>query len=401
MAVAPELVFLFQALPRPYLLLSPELVIEAASEAYLHATLTRREHLIGQYLFDAFPDNPRTPEAQAVHNLHASLHQVLATGQPHEMAPQHYDVPGPERPGQFVERHWQPLNSPVLDAQGRVVHLIHSVRDVTAEVQAQARLRESQAREQAAWAKTERQRGEWQRVFAQAPVAMGLLRGPDFVVEWANARMGQLWGRPVAQVVGRPHFEALPDLADVLQTGQPRFYEELLVRFDQAQLSYQGYFNISYQPVYEGPEHITGILCAAYDVTEQVLARRQVEQLNHELEMRVQARPHEAQRARAHAEEQRQRLERLFEQAPAAICILSGPELVYELVNPRYQQFFPERPLLGKPLLDALPELTDHAAYHTMRQVFETGETLWQQALHTPLARTPDGKLEDRYFNYI
>ncbi|QKG51399.1 PAS domain-containing protein [Hymenobacter sp. BRD67] len=91
----------------------------------------------------------------------------------------------------------------------------------------------------------------------------------------------------------------------------------------------------------------------------------------------------------------------MFAQAPAAICILAGPELTYELVNPIYQQFFPERQLLGKPLREALPELADHAAYHTMRRVFETGEPLWQQALHVPLARTADGVLEDRYFNYL
>ena len=41
--------------------------------------------------------------------------------------------------------------------------------------------------------------------------------------------MGQMWGRPIEQVVGRPHFDALPDLAgqgfeqvfaDVLTTGR-------------------------------------------------------------------------------------------------------------------------------------------------------------------------------------
>ncbi|RYY08656.1 MAG: PAS domain-containing sensor histidine kinase, partial [Cytophagaceae bacterium] len=105
--------------------------------------------------------------------------------------------------------------------------------------------------------------------------------------------------------------------------------------------------------------------------------------------------------ARRGRETQRQQLQRLFLEAPAAICILQGPELVYEFLNPRYQQFFPNRQLLGKALRDALPELVDHAAYYTMRHVFDSGETVWQQALHVPLKRTEDGVLEDRYFNYI
>lgn len=81
--------------------------------------------------------------------------------------------------------------------------------------------------------------------------------------------------------------------------------------------------------------------------------------------------------------------------------MLSGPELVYELVNPVYQQFFPTRLLPGKLMQEALPELADHAAYCSMKQVFDTGETLWQQALHVPLARNEGGALEDQYFNYI
>ena len=53
---------------------------------YLHATLMSRERLVGQYMFDAFPDNPQTPEANGSHNVRASLRRVLATGQPHRRA---------------------------------------------------------------------------------------------------------------------------------------------------------------------------------------------------------------------------------------------------------------------------------------------------------------------------
>jgi signal transduction histidine kinase len=103
----------------------------------------------------------------------------------------------------------------------------------------------------------------------------------------------------------------------------------------------------------------------------------------------------------AAVEHQKARLERFFMQAPASICILDGPDLVYELVNPGYQQLFPDRELLGKPILEALPEIADNAVYRTFREVYETGNTHEEQALHIPLARPEDGKLEDRYFKYI
>ncbi|MDF7815074.1 PAS domain-containing protein [Hymenobacter sp. YC55] len=300
--LSPNLLSVFNAQPGATLLLSPEWQIVGASNDYLAATLTERDLLVGQYIFDAFPDNPETPEANAVTNVRASLAQVLATKQPHDMAPQHYDVPDPAHPGRFVERYWKPRHTPVLDAAGQVHFIIQSVQDITASRLAERQLRESQAREQAALAETERQRAELQRVYEEAPVAMGLLRGPRFVVEWANARMGQIFGRPLAQIIGRPHFDALPDLAgqgfeqvfvDVLETGRTAAFQELLVRIEQAQQSYQGYFNITYQPVYDGPHHITGILCSAFEVTDQVRARRQVEQLNQELETHVHARTQE------------------------------------------------------------------------------------------------------------
>lgn len=80
-------------------------------------------------MFDAFPDNPQTPEANGSRNVYASLTRVLATKQPQRIDQQHYDVPDPERPGQFVERYWQALNVPVLDAQGNVVQIIHAAVD--------------------------------------------------------------------------------------------------------------------------------------------------------------------------------------------------------------------------------------------------------------------------------
>lgn len=153
-----DLLAVFNTLPGPYLLLSPTLRIEAVNDAYLAATLTTREHLLAQYMFDAFPDNPATPEAQGVANLNASLQQVLATGQPHKMAVQHYDVPDIATPGAFVVRYWEPINTPVLDAHGAVTGIIHHVVNITDRVQADVHLRDSQAREQQALAQAQAER---------------------------------------------------------------------------------------------------------------------------------------------------------------------------------------------------------------------------------------------------
>lgn len=95
------------------------------------------------------------------------------------------------------------------------------------------------------------------------------------------------------------------------------------------------------------------------------------------------------------------RLKRFILQAPAGICILDGPDLVFELVNPSYQQLFPNRKLLGKPILEALPELKDQPIEYILQGVYTSGNTFEGKELRVPLARTDGGPLEDRYFNFI
>jgi PAS domain-containing protein len=116
---------LFAATPSPYLVLGPDLVIVDVNDAYLRATGRSRLDLVGQYLFDAFPDNPADATADGVRNLGASLHRALQSKRPDTMAVQKYDIPVPSRPGVFEERWWSPINTPVLGA-GRAGGVDHS-----------------------------------------------------------------------------------------------------------------------------------------------------------------------------------------------------------------------------------------------------------------------------------
>ncbi|MBS1830449.1 MAG: response regulator [Acidobacteria bacterium] len=120
---------LFDSLPGLFLVLDPDLKIAGASNAYLEATMTRREDLMGRGLFEVFPDNPNDPAATGVSNLRASLDRARATKAPDTMAIQKYDIRRPD--GVFEERYWSPINAPVLGADGRLEYLIHRVEDVT------------------------------------------------------------------------------------------------------------------------------------------------------------------------------------------------------------------------------------------------------------------------------
>jgi signal transduction histidine kinase/ActR/RegA family two-component response regulator len=121
-----------EGLPYLYLILDARLTIVEVSNAYAQATMTRREDILGKGIFAVFPDNPGDPLAEGVRNLHASLQRVLKSALPDAMPIQKYDIRKPEAAGGgFEERYWSPLNSPILDEDGRVRYIIHKVEDVT------------------------------------------------------------------------------------------------------------------------------------------------------------------------------------------------------------------------------------------------------------------------------
>lgn len=125
---------LFEASPGAFLVLEPSAPyrIVTASDAYLQATMTKREEIVGRGLFDVFPDDPEDPTATGTRNLRASLERVVSSKRPDAMAIQKYDIRKPaSEGGGFEERHWSPFNAPVLDEHGRLLFIIHRVEDVT------------------------------------------------------------------------------------------------------------------------------------------------------------------------------------------------------------------------------------------------------------------------------
>src|SRR5579871_6986839 len=73
----PDFRTLFESAPGAYLVLTPDLRIVAVTDAYLRATMTEREKIVGRSLFEVFPDNPDEVGATGVQNLKASLERVL------------------------------------------------------------------------------------------------------------------------------------------------------------------------------------------------------------------------------------------------------------------------------------------------------------------------------------
>jgi signal transduction histidine kinase len=109
----------------------------------------------------------------------------------------------------------------------------------------------------------------------------------------------------------------------------------------------------------------------------------------------------ERQAVRAAREAARADLWRVFEQAPVGICVLSGPQHVYEMVNPHYQRFIPGRVVLGKPLREALPELDGQGIVEVLDRVRETGERFVGNAIPIMYGVDGAGELRRGVFDFV
>ena len=109
----------------------------------------------------------------------------------------------------------------------------------------------------------------------------------------------------------------------------------------------------------------------------------------------------ERERLLGELEVERARLGEVFRQAPSFIVAFRGPDQVYEFVNEAYYQLVGHRDIVGKPLLEAIPEIRDQGFKELLDRVRETGQRWVGRETPVVLARTPDAPLETRYLDMV
>ncbi len=134
------------------------------------------------------------------------------------------------------------------------------------------------------------ERAERERIYTmllQAPAGIAVFRGPRHVVEFANPRVCELWGRTLEQVLGKPIFESLLEatgqgfetlLDGVLSTGISFVGTELPVTLDREGRHELVYFDLVYAPVREPGGEIGGVIVIATEVSDQVRMRERAEE---------------------------------------------------------------------------------------------------------------------------
>lgn len=306
------------------------------------------------------------------------------------------------------------IYQPLREAPGQAPDILVFVVDVTEQVEArqrveqlnqelETRVQERTREAQRAQQEAERQRGELWRVFEQAPIAIAVYRGPSYIIEMANPTVARLWGRTRQELIGKGLFEALPEVAGmgyeelldgVMATGVPHVAHAMEAQHDRNGRRETVYWDFVYVPMYEADGRIYGAMVVATEVTGQVTARREVEQLNQELETRVR------ERTRQLAEQQRL-LRQILRHVPAAIATLGGPEHRYTFFNEPYQNLSAGRTALGQTVAEVFPEVLAQGFIDLLDQVYTTGEPFIGTDASLQLRSTTTAQPEQRYVDFI
>lgn len=266
--------------------------------------------------------------------------------------------------------HWARVRGTYLkDEEGNPAIMTGTIDDVTAQVVANEQLSKS----------------EWQMrsLITEAPFATALYRGRDLVIDTANFEMIRLWGKGPG-VLGKHLHDALPELEgqdlleildEVYVTGKTFHTQEALVHLRMHGEMQSFYFNFTYKPLYDPNGHIYAILNMAVDVTDQVLDRRKIEES--ELFSRS-----------------------VFYNSPVAKMVFTGTDMIIKTVNEKMLAMLGrDESIIGKPFLEAIPELLSTPLLTRMVGVFQSGETYYQPEEKISLYR--DGVNYHGYYNYI
>jgi PAS domain S-box-containing protein len=172
-------------------------------------------------------------------------------------------------------------------------------------------------------------------------------------------------GRKHPAALGMPALEVWAEAKETLApmfervfAGEPVHRDDIELQLDRRGRLEEAHFTFSYNPARDEQGVVAGLFGVCVETTERVLSER-----------------------RQAAATERQR--KMFEQAPGFICILHGPEQVFEFANNAYRRLVGHRDLIGRSVREAFPELVGQGFLERLDRVYATGERY--VAVHVPV----------------
>ena len=338
-----------------------DMVIEVANNFYGQLIDRTVDELLQKKLFTIIP------ETEA--HFRPILDKVRITGEPVYLYDYSYFVftEGKKKEG-FLNLVYQPYK----DYDDKNIGVIMLCHDVTEHVKARKKIEESETK--------------LRSIIKAAPAGIGLFVGRDLVVEMPNQTFIEIVGKG-KNIEGKPLREVMPELLteqqpflkildDVYTSGKMFQSFGSQVKIVQNGVMTYNYYNITYTPLFDVEGKVYAILDIAVDVTEQVLARRMLE-------------------------ESEKNLRNMILHSPVAMCILSGTDYIVEVANDRMFELWGKQAetLMNKPIFEGLPEAKEQGLEILLQDVFTTGETI--KAFERPVDLPRGNKIQTTYLNFV
>ncbi|WP_281234127.1 PAS domain-containing protein [Flavobacterium gelatinilyticum] len=214
---------------------------------------------------------------------------------------------------------------------------------------------------------------------------MFLFWGPEHTCFYNDAyrpSLGKEGKHP--EILGKNGSQCWPEIWDfigplidqVLQNGEPAWYEDQLVPIYRNGKIEDVYWTFSYSPVINDDGKIAGVLVVCTETTEKVKIRKRLE-------------------------ENSERYRNNILQTPNAMCIFRGENFVVEIANQLMLEVWErtEEEVLNKPIFEAVPEAAGRGLEDILLKVYQTGERFTANELPVKLNR--NGKVTDTFINVV
>jgi PAS domain S-box-containing protein len=215
-----------------------------------------------------------------------------------------------------------------------------------------------------------------------SPMAMVLLCGPK-LVQIYNDSYATIMGPKHPAGLGQPNRLCWPEvwafnapIFAVVFCGETRSFENQKLVIERSGRQEDAWFNLTYSPLRDERGAVANVLVTVVETTQRLLAER-----------------------RDVAE--RERLSRMFEQAPGFMAMLSGRTQRFDFVNAAYEQLVGHRGVVGRSVREALPELEGQGFHELLDKVFTTGEPFVGRAVPVGLQRRPGAAVEQRFVDLV
>ena len=388
-----DYISLFEQSPALLLVLDSHFNIITISDAYLKATMTERADVVNKSIFDVFPDNPTNKSSDVLNKLRTSLNRVLQYHVADKMDIQKHDIRRPQSEGgEFEERYWSVVNSPLLDKNNNVNYIIQMIEDVTENKELKTHI--------ALLAESYEYSEE---IIATINEPM-LILNEDLEIKSASKSFCKEYSIRKDEAEGIALFDLnskqwdIPELRLLIQNI---FTTEL----SSQDLEVTHHFSdvgektilFNAKSIYQKTHGEQLILLAIKDISE-------VRRLSVELQLK-EKKAWEKQRetekkASKKIEDSEKRYNMLLTKSPFAIAILKGEKMVVTLANDSIKNMWGKgNDVEGKEFTTILPELKDKEFPVLLNKVYTTGIPFYGNELLAPLLR--NGQLEQAYFNFV